>query len=501
MSINDIIFNSSHRQAAEDNKLSGLNSNNVFELGAVVNILIDPDNPGQFLDEAQEIDPTVQPQRIPRNSIIVRRVTDGADSIGGNVALAYPFFSSHLNLPVKPGEMVWLFFPGNQQTRGYWLTRAHADEFSEDLNYSHYDRSIVPPPPSDQQTIGTYEKSRNKGDYSQAQKESAPNDGDFPNYSLEFEGEPYEEISNIIRDMPIVREPVPRLKKRPGDFVIQGSNNSAIILSSNRGWQSNQPGDADSQSNVLKEVPEGSGAIDMVVGRSRGLPNGKVTRTSPEVYQNSRGYSEVAKEGHQGKDGGLAEGDPDLVTDAARLFVSMHVNPDSAFELRENTPTTPGQQSPVLSDNSSAAVAKADNIRIIARKDDEFNVNGSVSIIKEGDLPGDNCAIRLMPDGSILISGDKIFIGRSGADGGLEEGPPDAPGRSQPFVRYKQLEDLLSNIISDVNAFCDTLVTHVTPGFGAPSPQITQAAAELKIKMLQRELEIPRIKSKRIFGE
>jgi hypothetical protein len=53
-----------------------------------------------------------------------------------------------------------------------------------------------------------------------------------------------------------------------------------------------------------------------------------------------------------------------------------------------------------------------------------------------------------------------------------------------------------------LDKFCTTLTTHVTPGFGSPSPQITQAATELKAKIASSlKPNIVKIKSKRIFGE
>ena len=118
---------------------------------------------------------------------------------------------------------------------------------------------------------------------------------------------------------------------------------------------------------------------------------------------------------------------------------------------------------------------------------------------------GTSCVPRrpivMHPDGLIQISGRQIHLGRSSADGGLEEGDSDAPGTSQPYVKYKQLEDLLKAIIADIKSFCDTVNTHTTPGYGAPSVQINQAVSSLKSAMETRESEIPQIRSTRIFGE
>ncbi len=107
--------------------------------------------------------------------------------------------------------------------------------------------------------------------------------------------------------------------------------------------------------------------------------------------------------------------------------------------------------------------------------------------------------LKSVPDGTIQISGSTIFLGRSPDDEGVGTGPGDS--ESQPYVRYKQLEDLLTTTMNNIQAFCDTLLGHVTPGYGAPSPQINNAAAVLKSDMDSRKGEIPSLKSERIFGE
>jgi hypothetical protein len=94
-------------------------------------------------------------------------------------------------------------------------------------------------------------------------------------------------------------------------------------------------------------------------------------------------------------------------------------------------------------------------------------------------------------------------LGRHPDDAGKDEstsGPDDAV-HAQPYVRYQQLEDLLNAILDNIDAFCDTLNTHVTPGYGSPSPQILEAAATLKTEVSSRKSEIETLKSERIFGE
>ena len=95
------------------------------------------------------------------------------------------------------------------------------------------------------------------------------------------------------------------------------------------------------------------------------------------------------------------------------------------------------------------------------------------------------------------------FAGRHPDDGGNPgetEGPGE--GQSQPYVRYSDLEKLWQDWMDEMSTFCDTLLKHTTPGFGAPSPQILTAATQLKSKIsgtLKKQIET--VQSERIFGE
>jgi hypothetical protein len=115
--------------------------------------------------------------------------------------------------------------------------------------------------------------------------------------------------------------------------------------------------------------------------------------------------------------------------------------------------------------------------------------------VKEGDPDKDLAVIYVESDGTIQISGSKIFLGRQSSDGGKVD------GEEQPYVRYKELEELWGKTMDELNNFCQTLLTHVTPGYGSPSPQINKAATDLQSKIPALKDEIQKLKSERIFGE
>jgi len=465
-----------------------------FEKGVVTAIHTGPDSLSEIATQLTAAKISVPLERIPRGSVVVRRVTRGADQAGSSYTLCYPFFSSHISMPVKPSEMVWVIFDRDGTSIGYWISRVHGDETSEDVNFSHFDRN----------------NSDSKQESTTATKvglvPSPPAVDDFPNISLAKtpEGNSYDLIlSGTSQSLSqTVFEPVPRYIKRPGDLVMQGSNNATIALTTDHGWAVEQdPGESPTPASA--ESPASfSGTIDIVAGRSRWLSTGEVEgRTLPPVRLNRRNFTEVSKRIADFESISPTEGDPDFLDDAARVYVSQQTDVDYNFNTLNSTPSTFETAEPPIDYSGASVAVKADHLRFIARSDVDRSVNGSIRIIKEGAKDDDLSAIVMSPDGILQISAKEIHLGRSSADGGLEEGDSDAPGTSQPYVRYKQLEDLLKAIIADVKSFCDTVSTHTTPGYGAPSVQLNQAASTLKSAMESREGEIPNLKSKRIFGE
>ena len=497
--INSISNNLGARSEAK--QLQGADSRGLspFEKGVVTKIVLDQSQIPLIASSVKGIDPAVQLDRLPRNTLLVRRITDGADSVGQSLCIAYPFFSSHVSMPVKVGETVWLVFDRDIRTVGYWLTRVHGDEYSEDLNFSHYDRGIVPKAEL-KQTPGTAEKAQ------ALPSGNAPATDDFPNFSLRQETSGKNEYVKILDEataIPHKLEPVPRYSKRPGDLVIHGSNNAMVALTTDRGWNRDEDLSA-SRSKVHESPGSFSGAVDIVAGRSRWLSNNEKSRTVPDIMTNSRGFIEVSKDVRKKPGLTQVEGDPDFDQDASRIYIVISSPLDERLSLADFMPVVPGEESyREFPQNNSGIAIKSDQVRIVARKDEAHNINGSIKIIKEGEKSdtGDHAAISLLEDGTVIVTGSKIFIGKSAADGGLEEGDEEAPGKTQPYVKYQQLKELLETFLDNIDSFCAKLQTHTTPGYGAPSVQILDAATTLKSDIASRKSEIPDIRSKRIYGE
>ncbi len=482
--------------------------------------------------------------RAPRNSIIGRAkdsCKDNKADAPGSMTVYYPFFSSHLVLPVKPGETVWTFASGNTH---YWVTRVHSAIHVEDPNFSHSDRSNATPvrsglilSPEGQQPPGgdsgvvsripnfpdgnSYEtRDTDKRDQTEddvkaqkPEKRTFQREDDVPGNTH------YETIYlNNNEAGSIVYEPVPILTRRPGDLVLQGSNNTAIILGIDRGYDSTtRPDGQITNASSLPLMKNRAGTIDIVAGRGRFLepgldfeslndtPHADGT-TQPRIIKNIREDFERDKnlgldEGHA-PDGAhlinVSEGDPDFLHDASRVYVSMQTNPDKmlGYDVASSLPKTVGAGDASNAGADVAAVTdagsvilKSDEIRIVARQEvgsgsaTEPDVNGSIKIIKEGaaDSRDGNgrAVIMIQPDGTIVIDGPKVVIGsgtqaNTAAESGGDDNGAGAQvalglGATEPMVLGTQLQGILTAIIN-------VLDTHIHPTPAGPSQPRPDAA-------------------------
>lgn len=479
----------------------------------------------------------------PRNSIICRILNDGQGKTDTANLICYPFFPSHFMIPVKAGEQVWVFTeqPGAHTDKFYWICRITESLHVEDVNFTHGERrwgSIT------EQAGITNKVDDGTGNFANPRiltfqngpvlmPSRSPLGGNDPKIFNKIIGQ------NKEKNM-FYMEPVPRLTKKPGDFVLQGSNNSSITLGTLSGWDYRDRPTVDgtknsSASGVTKLSDESlgkGGSIDLVVGRgqvfsfpdevgdptSRDKPKSDFS-TKPLIVQNEIGFEvdkNVATQQKGQEEAGSfgnaktnpQEGDPDFILDASRILLASAANVDLILETGPNGVAKSFDPGAAVENSYGPSIAlKTDHVRIVARKTkvkknegkipSDFPTSaGSIRIIKEGEPNADLASIVIQPNGDIQISGNRIFIGRNSDDGGKGN------ITDYPYVKYKDLEKLWKDTMTEISAFCQTLTTHTTPGFGFPSPQITQAAATLKAKIDGAlKNQITDVKSERIFGE
>lgn len=437
--------------------------------------------------------------------------------------------------------------PGNFGQIIYWISRAPENALVDDINYTHADRRLnAATGISTDEELDKIVETPSPGSTTPFLTASFPNgDGgnatSLPPDSADEEMNPYNVVViNSLSYQDFNPEPVPRFTSQAGDLVMQGSNNAMIRCGEDRGWKDyEQEALAEGFiSNALKtsfEKERGGfqGTIDIVAGRSRFWPKLPTTlqaagdpaqATAPQTIQNTRTPEmtiadapefkgdpliEVNKDLAKNALGGgenkniafPPEGDPDFMRDSSRIYTSMKTSGDIDFGLipermfddyKGQIPQTipainthddsKGVDIPPVLD-SPYVILKSDEIRIIARQDENNLVNedgvpvpiqGSIKIIKEGiadDITGlGRGAIVIEKDGTVIIDSPKIVIG-SGADA---KKAANGEGR-QVVMGYEATEPMVlgDQLVGILSAIIDVLDNHIHPsGAGPTSPRV-----------------------------
>jgi len=479
------VVKQAQRQAAE------AASTGILQRGVVEEVIYDPTK----FDVASFEEKVESPKflkTLPINSVLVRIVSNNQYKTSGKLSICYPILSSHLMMPVKPGEQVWII--NDNSDIKYWLSRIPGDRISEDVNYAHIDRRFLAPT-----ELNTKQKSKLSSDTKKI-KIALNNDGTETEDGKAFnDGDSFPDIIKNSTTNNFRQEPVARFKKRPGDLVLQGSNNTLICLGEHRGWL----GEFGSESNSNDNPSEYSGTIDIVVGRGYKDSAKETTesskgdapkQTGPRTIINELGSIESDKNPTANNlEDNPVEGDPDFFGDASRLYLSMKTDPDESFDVLASL-NSPYEGEFTGYTEVPGIVAKSNHIRLIARSNDEEE--GTIRLIKQGGgVNTKSCYINLENNGMIHLSGEKIFIGKGTASRG------EGAGGSEPYLLHSQVKSLFDNIMSAIEGFCGTVIPNTSPGFGAPNPQLTAAATQLQVEIASFRSRLERLKSNSIFGE
>ena len=228
----------------------------------------------------------------PRNSIQARVITNSRDKDTADLELPvfWPLFP-HDVMPIKEGEHVYVIFEdANEKTHGIWLCRIPEPATTDNANITPGVKKYQNDPVNDFSTIGADQAVQNTDSSPAAVKVSS-----------EF-----------------VPETVQKFHARIGDRVIEGSNNTIIVLGVDR------PADVASA-----PTSPGAGTIDVVAGRTK-------------------------------------VDDMDLANDKSRIYVTMNSDIDGNFNINVGPSAGP----------SAAIALKSDQIRIVARNGMKLIVEG-----------------------------------------------------------------------------------------------------------------------------
>ena len=377
---------------------------------------------------------------------------------------------------------------------GYWMSRVCGPNHVEDSNYSFFKRDFS-------QEAERQPKS--------ASQKYFNDEVESPDSTLvEATTTDANEMIKILDHAQVVHrfEAVPRYEKRPGDLILQGSNNTLIMLGEARGQYSRQSSFLKLHSNEDQVIPN-MGAIDIVVGRGAR----PATAATELKNGNALGLPENDKRTNR-----AVEGDADFVEDAARVYLVAGTDqfkknhPDNLLDLSLPTDTgflgfPPSKKSP-----GSFAVVKADNLRLIARGsrkipeakgfsglfNKEDRPSGSIIIMKEQSTDAaknDGAAVILHDSGVLHLAAKEIRMMTFGSKSGAVE----------PYIKYSVLESFLNNLLTALTTFSTQVSTFATaPGGG---PVITAAPASVSlstsITALQAIITSGQMKSELISGQ
>lgn len=439
--------------------LTGEGSAPGFFRGIVEEIFFDP----QILTETEinQIKSSVtNPEFVdlmPPMSLLVRISNNSQDLIDSTPSIVYPFFSSHISLPIQAGEVVFIIYEDYKylgSSLGRWISRPHENYAVEDPNFTHSDRAfdVKNTPAGLEQVRQNRQNQSTRIDTTPA----FPNGADIQNrYSIQPKSNNENPFKTIRDDSKATKlqkfEPVPRFKKRPKDFVLQGSNNTLIVLGTDR--------ISEAKSTDQNQTISNSGTVDIVTGRGR-VPNAvdatrttDQTKTSPFIVKNKFNDFETDKTTFQrNREVNKNEGNLDYTTDAARIYLTMNSKVDLNFKLDPSVAN--GIQYP---DNSltfsqpslenekygnSYFLTKADHLRLIARKSNDLNINGSILLLKEGTRDEDLSFVYMNKEGKIQIEGNKLYLGKS-----IQE--------NEPYIKWSIYDKHISELKTQINALAD----------------------------------------------
>jgi hypothetical protein len=444
-----------------------------LQRAVVVEVFYDPTSLTQ--EELERLQDTVaNPELVegmPVNSILARMVTNSQDLGTPSLFIFFPLFSSHFQLPAKAGEQVVVLFEDYSRmggTVGYWLTRPMAVRQVEDVNYTHADRVYDP---------YNHPMAIPRGMVSSltASAPTFPNGAGTPeSFSLQpsGSGNPYDAIVNTSKAMKqFTFEPVPRFRKRPGDLLLQGSNNSMVLLGSDRTGPSTKVSGSQG-----KDIVELAGVVDIVTGFGsvrkfptdhRSDPN-QYSPTAPRVIENVRGKKEVYKTPYKSqKVDNPKEGDPDFLRDLSRLYLAMKTKGDLNFGIQfgGNSGILPNSQNyfgtavadlpSQNQDGQPFAVLKSEQVRLIAKGKDADNgpsESGEIRLIKEGTVDDKDLSVFVMSkDGRVLMMGKDVQI-QTHQDGKvLLKCKTAEASDADPIVLYSKFKECVEDIYSKLN--------------------------------------------------
>lgn len=318
---------------------------------------------------------------LPRNTIIAKKVGEDVSPM-----FVFPFFPSHLSLPCKPGECVWVMFEKPHaplSDMAFWFCRIVEPHTSDDVNHSHPGRTFEP-----SLNPGAKERLENEkngkvetGENIWHELRNGPvvtigkdKDRVTSREVTILKGEDEDVFENLVMTSDasylMTYESVPRFRKRPGDIALEGSNNTLIVLGTERIGAISEPNPRFNKDN---------GVIDIIAGRGQ-TPGTYGKSASTTWMKDAKGHekgTEIKKELNKSLDMiSPNEGEPDFRNDRSRIHVAQNTPADLLLGINDYNEKILNFSNSSFYDDSGAIIIKSDKLRLIARSDVEILVTG-----------------------------------------------------------------------------------------------------------------------------
>ena len=402
-----------------------------------------------------------------KNSIIAYIIDRGKSAQGKPPVICYPFFP-HLSLPIKPGEHVWILKEENNgRNLYYWISRKAGVKQNEDINYTHAERFIY---------IDDKLRTMNEDGDLFGQKNELE-ERDFVSFDTLSQTNSVVNINQISKDSiayneEFTYEPVPPLKRKCGDAVIQGSNNSHIHLTTEKFYSINT-NTKDFTGQVIKNPPGRripfSPAIDLCVGRK--YTELDSLRNATDDLESAGDLSIIKTK----RESGFEDYEAYEINKIEELFENNPISNSSAFKpglsldldatncgsrlyLSNNSAidTTFGSSFDVLSSHGGPSLATyathnrmvADGtLRLTNRLGQSFmDMDPEGNVVIKSSINDGQQFLSLINNGvSRLQARDKIELAVSSDNDSVENSV------NEPYILYSELRDLLEKIVRDLS--------------------------------------------------
>jgi len=299
----------------------------------------------------------------PKNSVRARILTLDRYKDDEDLTIFWPLFPFDL-YPIKPGEHIYVLFEDAEEEHGLWLSRIPEPNNVDNIN-------LTP-------GVLKYQQDASNNLTEIAAQQTV----------LDLDSPP----PAVVTPEDFVVETVPAYTARTGDRVLQGSNNTVIVLGRDR------PVDTASGQR------DGAGTIDLVTGRQT---------------ENN-----------------------DLTADNSRIYISSNTDVDTNFSIQVGESSGP----------SAAIAIKSNEIRIVARNGMKLVVEGGDVFINGNNIhlgPDANGSSAVLGDLFRPILGDivDLLLQHTHPTPTGPSGPANLPIASIQSLSTSDLDSILSDTV------------------------------------------------------